>query len=159
MDIIGKIFSGLYELFISLLVGLFNIFISLLAGLFDTFKPLFIVAIIVIVIVVAVHVGKAMCYSNKEKRNEKKYISAMKAKYANRSKKELEEIYDYLMNLENCRKKAAKENANARSREEQESALYSSMAVTILEEQLGEKYPFIVYEYRHHDITYLKRLI
>lgn len=148
MDIIGKLFSGLFDLFISLLVGLFNMF-----------KPLFIVAIIVIVMVVAIYVGKAIYYSNKEKRNEKKYISAMKAKYANRSKNELVEIYDYLVNLENCRKKAAKENAYAQSRDEQESALYSSMAVTILEEQLGEKYPFIVYEYRHHDITYLKSLI
>lgn len=159
MDIIGQIFSGLFDLFISLLVGLFNIFISLLVGVFDTFKPLFIVAIIVIVIVVAIYVGKAIYYSNKEKRKEEKYISAMKAKYANRSKNELVEIYDYLINLENCRKKSVMKNANARSVDEQKSALYSSMAVTVLEEQLGEKYPFIVYEYRHHDITYLKSLI
>lgn len=149
MDIIdgllSSVFSALYDAFIE--------------PLYNALKPLFIVAIIVIVVVVAIYVGKAIYYSNKEKRDEQKYIGAMKAKYANRSKSEFVEIYDFLTGLENCRKNAAKKKAYAQSRDEQESALISSMAVTLLEEQLATRYPFIVYKYRHHDIAYLKGLI
>lgn len=132
---------------------------GLITGLFNALKPLFIVAIIVLVIVIAIYVGKSIYESNRATRNEKKYIDAMKAKYAKRSRSELVEIYNFLMRLENCRANAAKKEARAQNRDEQESALISSMAVTLMEEQLWEKYPFIAYKYRHHDIEYLKRIL
>lgn len=152
MEVIGEILGALFG-------GLVDLFMTLLAGLFDIFKPVIIIAIIVIVIVGAVYLGKYIYRTNKAKREEQNYIDAMKTKYANRSKSELVEIYDFLMRLENCRKKAAKKNAYAQSRDEQMSALISDMGVTLMEEQLFTEYPFISYKYRHYDIAYLKKLI
>jgi hypothetical protein len=61
--------------------------------------------------------------------------------------------------MEKCRKNAAKKNKYAQNRDEQMSALISSMAVTMLEEELITRYPFVSYKYRHHDIAYLENLI
>ena len=143
--LIGRVFGALFDAFIK--------------PVFDLLKPVLIVGVIVLLIVVVIYVGKTIYRSNKANRDEQKYIDGMKAKYANRSKKELEEIYSLLTRLENCRKKAAKKNAYAQSRDEQESALITSMGVTMLEEELFIKYSFIVYKYRHHDIAYLKSLL
>lgn len=146
MDVIGDILSSVCN-------ALYDAFIE---PLFNALKPLFISAIIIIGIVIAIYVGKAIYHSNKEKRDEDKYISAMQEKYANRSKSELVEIYDLLTRLENCRNLALKKKADLQSKDEEKRWMVSACAWEILDTELRKRYPFIVDKYLHHDIAYLK---
>ena len=149
MDIIDEIISSVFGAFLD----------AFIYPLFNAIKPLLILAIIVVAIIIVIYVGKAIYNSNKDNRKERKYIKAMKARYDCKSKRELEEIYDFLMRIEKTRKKAAENNARASTRDEQRTAVISEMACTMMQEELLNKYPFIEYKYRHHDMAYLKKIL
>ena len=139
------------ELVRSVFGGLVDLFLHLLTGLFNALKPLFIVAIAVVVI----YLVRVLYKLIKKRRDEQKYIDGMKAKYANRPKSELVEIYDFLTRLEECENKMGKKRGYERNRDE----VRWGAAWALMEEMLSDRYPFIVDNYRHHDIAYLKKLI
>ena len=100
---------------------------------------------------------------NKEKRDEQRYIDALRAKFANRSRSELIGIYNDLLRLKKCLDNSAvaeKKEAYAKSRDEQLSLLTTQIAATMVQEEIAMKYPFsISSKYLHHDIAYLRNLI
>lgn len=100
---------------------------------------------------------------NAEKRNEKRYISNLQGKYAERSHSELVGIYNDLLQLKKCMENSAvaeKREAYAKDSNEQMELLMTQMAATMMLETVWNKYPFeISSEYYHYDIAYLKKLL